>query len=170
MSCQVLWNKLYKKKLIAQSRFKITGSGDTEFNNRIYLKTKSAIYIDTPLYYWYQRTTSITHQSINLNFIDRVNSYFLSLNEIPQKDMDYRACCLEKLYKTMINVRYHAQNTQFQDYTVKLITQIKDYTIKEFLQNKSIKRTTRLGLLIFFYVPSLYSIFISLSDFKSKNK
>lgn len=167
MSCQVLWNKLYKKSLIAQSRFKITGSGDTEFNNRIYLKTKSAIYIDTPLYYWHQRTTSITHQSINLNFIDRVNSYFLSLNEISQKDIDYRACCLEKLYKTMINVRYHAQNTKFQNYTVKLIAQIKEHTIKEFLTNKSIKQVTRLGLLIFFYMPFLYCIFISLSKFKT---
>lgn len=99
MSCQVLWNKLYRKSLIGESRFKITGSGDTEFNNRIYLKTKSAIYIDEPLYYWYQRATSITHQSINLNFIDRINSYFISLNEIPQKHIDYRACCLENYIK-----------------------------------------------------------------------
>lgn len=166
ISCQVLWNKLYRRSLIGESRFKITGSGDTEFNNRIYLKTKSAIYIDEPLYYWYQRATSITHQSINLNFIDRINSYFISLNEIPQKYIDYRACCLEKLYKTMINVRYHSQNTQFHDYTVKLITQIKEQTIKEFLINKSIKQATRLGLLIFFYIPFFYRLFINFSEFK----
>lgn len=166
MSCQVLWNKLYKKNLIGKSRFKITGSGDTEFNNRIYLKTKSAIYIDESLYYWYQRATSITHQSINLNFIDRINSYFISLNEIPQNYIDYRACCLEKLYKTMINVRYHSQDTQFHDYTVKLIAQIKKQTIKEFLMNKSIKQTTRLGLLIFYYMPFLYHLFINLFEFK----
>lgn len=57
-------------------------------------------------------------------------------------------------------------DTQFHDYTVKLIAQIKKQTIKEFLINKSIKQTTRLGLLIFYYMPFLYHLFINLSEFK----
>lgn len=170
MSCQVLWNKLYRKSLIGESRFKITGSGDTEFNNRIYLKTKSAIYIDEPLYYWYQRATSITHQSINLNFIDRINSYFISLNEIPQKHIDYRACCLEKLYKTMINVRYRSKKSEWYNYAISQTLTLKQQTIKEFIQNQHISLSKKIGLLLFLYIPIIYNYFMCINELIYKLK
>lgn len=71
---QVVCNKLYKKNLISNSKFKQTGTEDTEFNNKIYLKTNSAILVNLPLYYWVQRPSSITHQPVNQNFIDRAYS------------------------------------------------------------------------------------------------
>lgn len=165
---QVVWNKLYKRTLLTNVRFKTTGTEDTEFNNRIYLKTKTAIFINLPLYYWVQRPNSITHQSLNPTFIDRANSYMLCLNEISKENIQYRAYCLEKLYKTIINIRYHSQKTSSYNLVHHLIKKIKRETIKEFIQNKYINIPQKIGLLIFYQIPVTYNLFINFLEIKSK--
>lgn len=165
---QVVWNKLYKRTLFADVRFKTTGTEDTEFNNRIYLKTKAAIFINLPLYYWVQRSNSITHQPVNQNFIDRAYSYLLCLHEIPAEISLYRAFCLEKLYKTIINVRYRSKNTEWHNYAISQTSILKQATIKEFILNKHIPLIKKIGLLLFLYIPYIYSFFMYLNEFMYK--
>lgn len=163
---QAVWNKLYKKALLKDMLFKLTGSEDTEFNNRIYLKAQSAIFINLPLYYWLQRSNSISHQSKNL--IDRGDTYILCLNEIPQINIRYRAYCLEKIYKIIINIRYLAQKTQSHHCVIEFTKKLKNQTINEFLRNKHINIFLKIGLLTFYYIPITYNIFINILEFKSK--
>lgn len=163
---QAVWNKLYKKALLKDMLFKLTGSEDTEFNNRIYLKAQSAIFINLPLYYWLQRSNSISHQSKNL--IDRGDTYILCLNEIPQINIRYRAYCLEKIYKIIINIRYLAQKTQSHHCVIEFTKKFKNQTINEFLRNKHINIFLKIGLLTFYYIPITYNIFINILEFKSK--
>lgn len=167
---QVVWNKLYKKNLINDLRFKQTGTEDTEFNNKVYIKTNSAILIDIPLYYWVQRPSSITHQPVNQNFIDRAYSYLLCLHEIPAEESLCRAFCLEKLYKTIINVRYRSKNTEWYNYAISQTLILKQETIKEFILNKYISLIKKMGLLLFLYIPYIYSFFIYLNELTSKLK
>lgn len=163
---QAVWNKLYKKTLLKDMLFRSTGSEDTEFNNRVYLKAQSAAFIDLELYYWLQRSNSISHQS--RNFIGRANTYVLCLNEIPLIDIQYRACCLEKIYKIIINVRYLAQKTQSNHCVIEFTKKLKKQTIDEFLRNKYINIFLKMGLLIFYYIPITYNIFMNILEFKSK--
>ncbi|MGN0514976.1 MAG: glycosyltransferase family 2 protein, partial [Lachnospiraceae bacterium] len=58
----VVWNKLYKRELLEEELFRKTGTEDTEFNCRIYLHAHQAILIEEAMYYWVQRSSSITHQ------------------------------------------------------------------------------------------------------------
>lgn len=167
---QVVWNKLYKKNLINDLRFKQTGTEDTEFNNKVYIKTNSAILIDIPLYYWVQRPSSITHQPVNQNFIDRAYSYLLCLREIPTEESLCRAFCLEKLYKTIINVRYRSKNTEWYNYAISQTLILKQETIKEFILNKYISLIKKIGLLLFLYIPYIYSFFVYLNELTYKLK
>ena len=114
VQAQVVWNKLYKRELLDNEFFQETGTEDTEFNCRIYQKSCQAVIIDIPMYYWVQRPTSITHQKVNPRYIDRADSYYLCLQNIPKENTVYRGCCLEKLFKMIINVRYHASNTPYR--------------------------------------------------------
>lgn len=170
LNFQVVWNKLYKKEFIKDLRFKQTGSEDTEFNNRVYLRTNLAILINIPLYYWVQRQSSISHQPVNKNYIDRANSYLLCLHEIPIKEKKHRAFCLEKLYKITINIRYHSQNTQWYDYAIKQTQIIKQQSIKEFIRNKYISLSKRMGLLLFLYIPITYNCFMYINELIYKLK
>lgn len=167
---QVVWNKLYKKSLINDLKFKQTGTEDTEFNNKVYIKTNSAILINMPLYHWVQRPSSITHQPVNQNFINRAYSYLLCLHEIPAEESLYRAFCLEKLYKTIINVRYRSKNTEWYNYAISQTLILKQETIKEFILNKYIFLIKKIGLLLFLYIPYTYSFFIYLNELTYKLK
>ena len=167
---QAVWNKLYKKILLKNMIFKKNSCEDIEFNNRVYLKTQSAVFINLPLYYWFQRSNSISHQPINLTFINRCDTYMLCLKEIPQIDIQYKAFCLEKLYKTIINVRHYSQKTLFKTYSNALVQNIKAQTIKEFVNNKYITIFMKIVLLVFYYIPVTYTIFISLCNLRYKLK
>lgn len=150
--------------MIGSMNFKKTGSEDTEWNNRVFQRTAKAVLIDREMYYWVMRKTSITHQGINANYIDRANSYLYCLEAIPLTDRFSRACCLEKLYKTMINVRYHAWRTEYQSLAIKTVRSLKTKTFHEFLMNKHISLKMKSVLLLFLYVPMTYKLFMKLCE------
>ena len=67
------------------------------------------------MYYWVQRPTSITHQKVNPRYIDRADSYYLCLQNIPKENTVYRGCCLGKAFQDdNQTLRYHASNTPYQ--------------------------------------------------------
>ena len=163
---QVVWNKLYKKEIIKDTYFINTGSEDTEFNCRIYQKCDKAILIKIPLYNWVQRSTSITHQAINNNYIDRMNSYYHCLLSIPLSQRQYRDYCLEKLYKIMINIRFYAEKTRYKEVTDSYIKKIYNNTFAEFWKSNT-SCLKKMGLFIFYTFPTTYKIFMYLIE-KSK--
>lgn len=143
---------------------------DTEFNCRIYQKSCQAVIIDIPMYYWVQRPTSITHQKVNPRYIDRADSYYLCLQNIPKENTVYRGCCLEKLFKMIINVRYHASNTPYRHLAHLTAKRLKKQTANEFLKNRHIPFHIKLSLLSFYYIPPLYSRFMKLCETKARKK
>lgn len=164
----VLWSKLYKKELLNNLKFIQTGCEDTEFCNRIYLRTQKAIFINYTLYYWRQRSLSVSHHPTKLLYIYRADSYYHCLNNIPKNKDEYRSYCLEKIYKAIINGRYYAKGTNLSKESAKLTRFIKRKTIKEFISNKYIKIPLKIGLLTFYYIPIIYTIFINTLELKSK--
>lgn len=161
---QVVWNKLYKANIIKNLFFKKTGTEDTEYNNRIYLRTSKAVIVKEELYFYVQRPTSIIHQPINDNFIDRMNSYYLCFEQIPTNMPKYQAFCLEKMYKTIINVRYHARHTHYKASTNILCKRLTDQTFSSLLKNKGLEFHRKLSLLLFYYIPSSYTLFIKIME------
>ena len=61
--CSYIWNKLYSADILKNYQFdtKITHANDVLFYNTVILSEKcTGIYIDRPLYHYYQRSTSIS--------------------------------------------------------------------------------------------------------------
>lgn len=112
VQAQVVWNKLYKRELL-----------DNEFSKRpvqkILSSTAGSIKILSSCHNRYPHvllgtTTYEYHTSkVNPRYIDRADSYYLCLQTF-QRNTVYRGCCLEKLFKMIINVRYHASNTPYR--------------------------------------------------------
>ena len=165
---QVIWNKLYKKEILQDIYFIKTASEDTEFNCRVYQRCNKAILINLPLYNWLQNNNSITHKEFNINNIDIINSYYAALNEIPKENKLYRAYCIEKLYKKMINVRHYAKKTPYRDTAIKCINEIKEKTITELLYNNKLIICKKFILLLFYFSPFIYNIFIYFMELRAK--
>lgn len=161
---QVVWNKLYKSEIIGNNRFLKTGTEDTEFNNRIYLKCNKAILVYATTYYWFQRNSSITHQAINPNYIDRANSYYICWQEMPTTREDYRGFCLEKLYKITINIRYYANKSIYKNKANNLALYLINKTQLHFWRNSYIKLYMKVILFIFYKIPILYNLFMWLAE------
>ena len=58
----VVWNKLYTRRILLDEEFPAGRCHEDEFfTYRVLAKAKRLVYVDTPLYFYYQRPTSITH-------------------------------------------------------------------------------------------------------------
>lgn len=171
MDFLVVWNKLYKSEIIGNNRFIKTGTEDTEFNNRIYLQCNKAVLVYATTYYWFQRSSSITHQAvnlntqtINLNTIDRANSYYICWQTIPNTLQEYKDICLEKLYKTIINIRYYANKSIYQNNANNLASSLINKTSKDFWKSSHIKLFMKIILFSFYKIPLSYKLFMWLAE------
>ena len=158
----VAWNKLYKRSLLQGMVFNQTASEDLEWNTRVCMKMNKAVLVDAKMYYWVQRSASITHQRVNLNTIDRINSYQLALNAIPLEMKEERAMCLEKLYKVILHTRYNATGSNFSNKAKTLGRSAYKATIQEYLQSE-ISWPMKCFLLLFYHMPWLYGLFLRVS-------
>lgn len=165
----VVWNKLYKRDLIQGLHFRktISISEDLEWSLQMGLRVNRINYVEAWLYYWLQHTSSITHQGISLRHVERVNSYLLSLNNIPYEQKTYRTWCLEKLYKVMLHTRYNARGTQYSSQVKALVGATYKKTIKEYLASE-MAFTKKAGLLAFYHIPLVYNLFMKLKARKVK--
>lgn len=159
--------KLYKSSIIREtlfSNFKI--SEDTEYNSRLYFKCTNAIFIDSPMYYYVHRDTSLSHQPLSsINHINRINMYHTCLYNTPTNDLFYRALVLDKMYKFMLNIRYHNRtNQEVQKKIATIIVHIKRKTFSELLTNSYISISKKIGFPIFIQFPILYTAFIGLVE------
>lgn len=161
MNFHVVWNKLYKKKLIKHVCFMQTSAEDTVFNSSVFLKCKKVIVINKALYYWVQRNTSITHQNINSIFINRILSYNQCLDSMPLRYPQYRGAIIEKMYKVFLYVRLHAKNTPYYAQAISLINKIHKENKREFISNHYISCKYKIILLTFLQFPQLYCWYIN---------
>lgn len=164
---QAVWNKLYNSRVIGGSRFIKTRTEDTEFNNRIFLKCDKAVLVNVVAYYWVQRHTSLTHQPFSLYTIDLINSFYICWQEVPEKNQMYKGLCLEKLYKTIINIRYHANSSIYKNNANELARKLVNDTQCSFWKNSYIKLPMKIILMIFYKVPFFYKIFMWLAERRS---
>jgi glycosyltransferase involved in cell wall biosynthesis len=165
----VVWNKLYKRETIESLYFKNIISEDTEFNNRVYLMSKKAIFVEACLYYYLQRNTSIIHKNgYNYN-IDQLYSIYLCFTEIPSINSNYRAYCLLRLYKKLLSTKYYSKSTEFKYYGDKINRIILKNTFSSFVKNKNIFLGAKIVVLLFIYFPYTYKMFVWACDMRSKS-
>lgn len=163
----VVWNKLYKSVLVRDLHFKKTGSEDLEWSLQMGLRIRNIHHVDAWMYYWLQHQGSITHVGFDPVKMDRVNTYLMCLDNIPQEHAVYRTWCLEKLYKVMLHTRYNARDTQYSSQVKALVGATYNKTIKEYLASE-MAFTKKAGLLAFYHIPLVYNLFMKLKAHKVK--
>ena len=155
----VVWNKLYKKNFIGTLSFIRTSSEDTVFINTLYLECKKAIVINQEMYYWVQRSTSITHQGIDKTYVYRLQSYYLCYQNIPNDNLPYRAVALDSLYKKLILFNLNIKDKIWISQLKEINETIKKETIIEFITNIHISTIHKIIYLLALYFPLFPNIY-----------
>ncbi len=150
---------MYKRDFIQDTYFANTPSEDLEFNNRCFLKMNKAIFIESVMYYWIQRTFSIIHQGINQRWVNIPKSWFLSLEAIPSNNKLYRSYCLRRTYKQLLSTRLWSRKSPYHTSAVKIVKSIRRSTIREYVFNRYIPFFEKVTVLVFLYCPFLYQMF-----------
>lgn len=121
----VVWNKLYDRKLIGDTRFLDIVSEDLLFNMILFKESKTVSYLPIPLVYYRQRNDSITHMADIAYYIDKVASAFHSYD----KTLRNKYPTLEKLFlwrwlKYALNRLNMANGTEHEQYARQTIGSI----------------------------------------------
>ena len=167
---QVLWNKLYPKELIKNLFLNKTASEDTDYNLRVFLQSQSAVLINSEMYYWVQRNSSITHSGINKRYVDILDTYYNMYNYIPINREKYRAYCIYKLYKRILNVRYNTKANEYNNYAIKKIRFIKEQTWKYFKNIPHLSLRKKCTISILYYIPALYKGLMNYCNYRSTKR
>ena len=131
-----VWNKLYRKRVIENLRFKpVVVAQDREFLIRLYMTVKEAILVDNFLYFWIQHPESIMHspsyllrRSMCHVKMDYDNYTLFSGEEFRQ----YKNLLLEDLYNHILIWRELAWFTPARKDVCKECKTILNHTRKEF--------------------------------------
>lgn len=165
MKYLAVWNKLYKRKNVCSALFENVVSEDFDYNLKVFLKSKRAIFVNDTLYYYYQNPNSITHKDIIDNklvkdrFIYSINTYANAVKRV-EGHVNYEAWALWKLYRRMFSVRYYAKDTKFENLVEAIIKQVHNKYWKKVKNNKNLSFKQKSSMYIFMSFPQLYRILL----------
>ena len=95
--CVCVWNKLYKKEIFKEQRFKEIIHEDEEIFNRIY-RDKHSIYVtELPLYKYVQNSNSIVNKPITQKNFVSLDILYDRINIFRKKKYEFVYKCLNKL-------------------------------------------------------------------------
>ena len=155
----VVWGKLYKRELLADRRFINKHIAlDVEYNSRIYQQVTHAAYVKAKPYYWVCCPTSASRNRFSQRNIDAIDSYVLALGNMPERNQQYRAFGLLRLYKVVLYTRYNAP-ANFKAAVISKARPIVRQTLSEFVRNRHIPLMHKLSLVAFWYIPPIYKLF-----------
>lgn len=161
-----IWNKVYKKDIIGNTRYPLIGSEDTVFNSRLYYKVHTFALIDSnvSLYFWVQRDTSQFHDIFSGYKSNMLKSYFTMSFELYENAPEYVHYCLEKTMKRVLSTRYLYGKTEFK-HEVESDIKGSFREFKElFIYNRQILLSSKMLLLLFYYFPFSYKVFRKIMD------
>jgi glycosyltransferase involved in cell wall biosynthesis len=162
----VVWNKLYPKSLIQGLSYKdISDSEDVDFNYRVYLRVGKLIHIKQPLYFYMQRTDSITGDSNNQSqrYYNRLEVYHDMLDVTDSSDACLRGLVLKKLYRTVLSSRHYLKNTSRELVAKDLYSKIFSETRDEFYHNRTIAFIEKAQFFILWRFPFLMNLYLKYS-------
>ncbi|WP_019242603.1 MULTISPECIES: glycosyltransferase family 2 protein [Bacillus] len=161
----VAWNKLYRKGLFENIRFKVGKIHEDEFIiHRLLEKVTSVVYTSLPLYNYMQRDSSITRKKFNIKRLDVFEAledrmdFFL---EKGYKDLYFNA--IESYLNTLITYYYYAKKDLNNELHILLRKQFNSL-YASVVRNKNIKLTnkTRIKCKLFYISPLLYRMILRL--------
>lgn len=160
-----LWNKLYRRKQIEDLWFNsYTISEDLDFNFRVYLRTRKAVWVHRVLYYYVQRVGSVVHQSnVNCIYYQCISSilYHNYMNLSPSIRRIYGHYLLKSLYRKLVSLK--TKNNDKQKTIIQQYRKYKKDTRRAYWLCRQIPLYEKVGVTILLYCPILTRMLMKVS-------
>lgn len=152
------WNKLYRKELIENIwSLNYYMTEDFDYNFRVYLKVKRAVWIHRILYFYVQRKGSIVHSSdvINYHYINMIALLFDNYQNLSNNQSIYSRLLLKKMYRKMAFFKGKIWKTKVEPRLYKRLLEYEKATRKVYWINLSIPLYEKVFVTILLHSPRL---------------
>lgn len=154
-----MWNKLYRRSTITNicSR-SFTRHQDFDFNLRVYLKIKKAIFIDQTLYFYMQRTDSLANNPKTAILSQACFTKILFVNYSDLNSFNrklYGHHLLRKLYRKMVFLKGRNYGANQQDSEINRCREYEKETRKAYWRNRHIPLYEKIGVTVLLHSPRL---------------
>lgn len=158
-------NKLYPRRMIESMEFTGSDMGeDMRYNIDALPRIANVIYLDTAMYYYVQRKTSMMHQHTPKRYIDHMDSLIGCLEKLPPpQKAEMRGYYLEELYKVMMIARYNVPRDRSKEIVGKVECLVSQ-TFRDLVRIKNTSPISKIKLLLFVRIPVSYRLFVWLCD------
>ena len=161
------WNKLYRKELLDNLWCgDYPRHHDFDFNFRVFLKARKAVFVDLKLYYWVQWSGSKTHQSNtwDLYYKSRTEILYDNWEKLSRENGKYEHYLLDALYRAMVFwEEWCRKSGNFQEVKV-LCADYQKKTRKAYFKNKEICLFRKVFCLTMLSFPGLSHLVMMLSS------
>lgn len=146
-----IWNKLFKSSLLdgvwAHNYFR---GQDSDYVLRVFLKAQSGIWINQPLYFYFQRPESITHLPENQIIGNKCHVLFLYDNiiHLPQGKEKYLHLLLRSLFRAMIEYINISWNSNDNKYARLLCRGYEKSIRRQFWKDKHLRSLEKIALTV----------------------
>ena len=155
-----VWNKLYDRDIIGDTKFTSCKAEDWDFNLQILLKKDiKVVYTDVPLYYYRIRNDALTESYNQKWLLDDLISqcdiydHYLSTN----KDEDYSHLILHRIYRNLLNNKIAVKDDEkMSQYAFYIFKKVLDRTYNDFRNCKELSLLERKSFYLFYNCPSIY--------------
>lgn len=162
------FNKLYRRSLIERMEFSnMIQSEDLEWNIRISLRMQKAIVKKAQMYYYIQRKGSAMHGGLIEKAAERIWTYKVCLDAIPEDKRAYRDRMLKLMYSMMLYCRRKFLDSANKGEIDAACDQIYQETIQEFLDSNN-SRISKMRSILGYHCPRLYNFILNKIEARTK--
>lgn len=145
-----VWNKLYRKQCLCHpfNEYYLRGQ-DFDANLRFFLSIQDAVFIDYPLYYYYQHPGQLTKkkEDASIRYNCEVRMLYRNYQDLSDENKKFGHFLLKRLYSRMAFYKAKRKVFRLSRETLDMLYAYEKATIKAFVSNKQISIGDRIRLL-----------------------
>lgn len=160
-------NKLYRKSLIEGMLFaNMIQAEDLEWNTRVSLRMQKAIVKKVQMYFYILHKGSAMHGALSGRAAERIRTYKVCLDAIPEENRAYRSKMLKLLYSMMLYFRRKFMNSANKGEINAACNELYRATIREFWHSDNSKQSI-LRSIIGYHCPGPYNFVTKILENRS---
>jgi len=161
------WNKLYRRELLRNLWCKdYPRHQDFDFNFRVFLRARKAVFVDRELYHWVQWSGSKTHRpdSWDIHYRCRTGILYDNWAHLAQENSQYEHYLLDALYRAMVFWEEWSRKSGNFPEVKALCDDYKTKTRKAYIKNKEIRLSRKVFCLTMLAFPNLSHLVMKLTS------
>ena len=160
-----MWNKLYRTMSVRDiDVHKYKTADDMDFNLRLFMKIDKIVWIHRPLYYYVQRSSSIT-KSLKSYLVPESVARVVAdnLNTLDKSSIEYRGLLLKKLFRKLAEMSGRSWIANEYIEVRPIVSEYREAFLKEFLFHPRISVFEKLGINCLICFPILASMLLKVT-------